>query len=206
MDIALSDATAKSNADGTYSLFFFGTLVHPAILSKIIENDGAHLSVQPAILPGYVIHHVVNEDYPGLVARNQSDLIMSRKGTEKANGVIEEQVVVAEAVRGTVVRGLTAMDVRKLDIFEGDEYIRVGVQVRADSAIPACSNDKRPRDESIGEILSSIDANKIAIMMQNEPEEFANVYLWRSSVERLEPRIWDFAAFTKSGKDRRWYA
>ena len=202
MAAALVDGSARSNADGTYSLFFFGTLVHPAILSKVIQNDGAHVAVQPAILPGYVVHHVANEDYPGLIAREQSDALINGRA------VVGETVPVAtaEAVRGTVARGLTAADVHKLDAFEGDEYLRIGVHVRADPSVPALANHKRPRDESIGKILAPLDADRIAHLVQTQPEEFANVYLWRAPVELLEPRAWDFAAFTQSGKDRKWYA
>jgi hypothetical protein len=201
MAAAPSDATAGSQADGTYTLFFFGTLVHPAILSKIIQNDGSHLSVQPAILPGYVVHHIINEDYPALIAKEHSDVLM--KTGQVMNG---KAILVAEAVRGTVVRGLSAMDVLKLDLFEGDEYVRIGVKVRPDTSVLAMSNDKRPRDESIGQILSNLNAEKIAHLIATVPEEPANAYLWRASVKMLEPRIWDFADFASSGKDRKWYS
>ena len=31
--------------------FFYGTLLHPKVLKRVINNDGNHLSVTPAILP-----------------------------------------------------------------------------------------------------------------------------------------------------------
>ncbi|UZJ57168.1 hypothetical protein CBS101457_006488 [Exobasidium rhododendri] len=205
-----TDTSAVANDDGTYTLFFFGTLVHPRILSNVIRNDGAHVQIQPAILPGYVIHHITNEDYPGMVAREQSDSIMKklRSSASSTNGNTQEApaVVVAEAVRGTVARGLTASDVIKLDAFEGDEYVRTGVNVIADDSVPALTNDKRPRDESMGHILSKLDTNRIAQLMKTQAQEFANVYLWKASIDLLEPRVWDFADFANSGKDAKWYS
>lgn len=202
MSPALADHTAGSQADGTYTLFFFGTLVHPAILSKIIQNDGSHLSVQPAILPGYVIHHIIDEDYPALIVREQSDILM-KSAVEVQD---EKAIIAANAVRGTVVRGLSAVDVLRLDTFEGDEYVRIGCSVRPDPSITAMPNNKRPRDESIGQILSTLDADKIDHIIATVPEEAANVYLWKASTNMLEPRIWDFADFAASGKDRKWYS
>jgi hypothetical protein len=152
-----------------------------------------------------VIHHIYNEDYPGMVSRKQSDLIMKRLHNGGA-GKQDQEVVVAEAVRGTVARGLTASDVIKLDIFEGDEYVRTGVKVIADNSVPALSNDQRPRDESIGHILSSLDAERIKHLMASQPEEYACVYLWKAHTDLLEPRVWDFADFANSGKDTKWFS
>ena len=32
------------------SAFFYGTLMHPKILKRVIRNDGAHLQICPALL------------------------------------------------------------------------------------------------------------------------------------------------------------
>ena len=32
------------------SAFFYGTLMHPQILRRVLQNDGAHLRICPAIL------------------------------------------------------------------------------------------------------------------------------------------------------------
>jgi hypothetical protein len=34
----------------SYSAFFYGTLMHPDILRRVIGNDGAHLKICSAIL------------------------------------------------------------------------------------------------------------------------------------------------------------
>ena len=33
-----------------YSAFFYGTLLHPKILKRVIGNDGSHLEICPAVL------------------------------------------------------------------------------------------------------------------------------------------------------------
>ena len=34
----------------TYSAFFYGTLLHPAVLKRVIRSEGVHLEICPAIL------------------------------------------------------------------------------------------------------------------------------------------------------------
>jgi hypothetical protein len=52
---------------------------------------------------------VKGEDYPAIVDRRATDMILHRQ--------LEEEEY---TTRGTFVSGLTIMDVRALDIFEGD--------------------------------------------------------------------------------------
>jgi hypothetical protein len=33
-----------------YTAFFYGTLMHPKILKRVIKNEGAHLEICPAVL------------------------------------------------------------------------------------------------------------------------------------------------------------
>jgi hypothetical protein len=33
-----------------YTAFFYGTLMHPKILKRVIRSDGAHLEICPAVL------------------------------------------------------------------------------------------------------------------------------------------------------------
>jgi len=33
-----------------FSAFFYGTLLHPNILKRVIGNDGSHLQICPAVL------------------------------------------------------------------------------------------------------------------------------------------------------------
>ena len=32
------------------SAFFYGTLLHPKVLKRVIGNDGQHLTIRPAVL------------------------------------------------------------------------------------------------------------------------------------------------------------
>jgi hypothetical protein len=34
----------------TAKAFFYGTLMHPEVLKRVIGNDGAHLEICPAVL------------------------------------------------------------------------------------------------------------------------------------------------------------
>lgn len=36
---------------GSKAAFFYGTLLHPMVLKRVIGNDGQHLMICPAILP-----------------------------------------------------------------------------------------------------------------------------------------------------------
>lgn len=42
-----------------YSAFFYGTLLHPAILRRVIGHDGQHLQICPALL---LVSHLAYKD------------------------------------------------------------------------------------------------------------------------------------------------
>lgn len=225
---ALVDASATpmswANDSDTYALFFYGTLIHPAILAKVIGNAGAHVEVCPAVLPGYALHHVRGEDYPGLVPQHVSEAVCAaRKGPISSSSEPRPQPQPLKAVRGTLARGLRLADVRRLDAFEGDEYKRVGVYVLPDKDVPALRNDQRPRDASMGQVLATLTPTRIDALISegakvststststehHQPTgEHTNVYLWNAApLDTLEADIWSFETFTASGKDRRWWA
>lgn len=85
----------------------------PEVLFSVIygrKNPGKVFedlhTINPAILEGHIRRRVSAADYPGVVAQE------------------------GESVRGMYVTGLTDANIEKLDIFEGDEYIRQKVTVR----------------------------------------------------------------------------
>jgi len=47
-----------------FSAFFYGTLLHPKILRRVIGNDGSHLEICPAVLlvSSVVLHSVKQDD------------------------------------------------------------------------------------------------------------------------------------------------
>jgi len=101
------------------SAFFYGTLMHPGVLRRVIGGSGAHLKWCPAVLLDFTRHQVKHGDYPGLVPYETSKSFFGF--------TLDDQD--ARSVRGTVVIGLTQKELELLDIFEGNEYIRQTVQV-----------------------------------------------------------------------------
>src|ERR1700712_5751731 len=89
----------------------------PAVMRRVIHGPDLPdsttrtlpntLTFTPAILSGFQRHRVIGADYPGIVPTPES------------------------TVRGSLVTGLTDGDMFRLDIFEGDEYSRRKVRVRA---------------------------------------------------------------------------
>ena len=92
------------------------------------------------------------------------------------------------SVRGTVVMGLAANDLRLLDIFEGDEYQQAEVEATlltqvASSVVDASGGSAHVRQT--GAIVSAL------------------VYTWSASLSRLEPRLWSYEDFLRD-KAQRW--
>ncbi|GAA5884190.1 hypothetical protein JCM6882_002172 [Rhodosporidiobolus microsporus] len=95
------------------SLFFYGTLCHAGVLTRVIGNEGTHLTMRDAVLLDHARLHVEGEDYPAVIAAQDGEKVMGRSLSEDEG-----------RVRGVLVTGLTDGDVRLLDEFEGDEYTR----------------------------------------------------------------------------------
>ena len=66
-----SDQHSSSNPSQTddtdedkksHSAFFYGTLMHPEVLLKILDSDGSHLEIAPATLQvrHQLYHHYIN--------------------------------------------------------------------------------------------------------------------------------------------------
>ncbi|TFK75220.1 hypothetical protein BDN72DRAFT_832572 [Pluteus cervinus] len=91
-----------------HDAFFYGTLMHPVILKRVIHNEGLHLSICPAVLLEHTRHKVQRQDYPGVVPYSRGKTLFER------DLELEER-----CVRGTLVVGLTEADLRYLDMFEG---------------------------------------------------------------------------------------
>ena len=165
------------------SLFFYGTLVHPKILSRVIGNDGAHLHIQNAVLDGAKLYHVKGAEYPGLLR-------------------VESSAASINAVKGTLVSGLTASDLRCLDAFEGDEYTRLGVSVIPDTAAPIETNSARIANAGsapLHAILSSLTPARIASLCSSPDKKVdAEVYTWTAGADRLEAKVWEFDAFAQT--------
>lgn len=92
------------------------------------------------------------------------------------------------SVRGTVVTGLSANDLRLLDIFEGDEYKQAEVEATLLTQL----------------ISSVVDASvSSAHALRTGSTMPALVYTWSASLSRLEPRLWSYEDFLRD-KAQRW--
>ncbi|EJU04710.1 hypothetical protein DACRYDRAFT_47945 [Dacryopinax primogenitus] len=96
------------NKDSGDNAFFYGTLMYPKIIKRVLNNTGNHLSVCPAILLDYTRHQVKHADYPGVIPYSQTRRLLDRELPESER-----------CVRGSLVYGLTKEDFSVLDIFEG---------------------------------------------------------------------------------------
>ncbi|KAH7884324.1 hypothetical protein F5I97DRAFT_1812660 [Phlebopus sp. FC_14] len=164
--------------------FFYGTLIHPEILKRVIGNAGSHLSICPALLLDHTRHQITasNCDYPGVVPYSQSRVMFDRELS------LEER-----SVRGVLVIGLSDEDVRLLDIFEGNEYTRELVSVHPLGPFLQL-NDMPPveMDSLVPATLPPIPPpNELA-----EPRE-ANTYIWCCPLTQLRPSLWTFEDFVK---------
>ncbi len=106
---------APTQTDMSHTAFFYGTLMAPPVLRRVIWGSQspptpAHaflLRIRPAILHAHERHKVKHADYPAIVPASAQT-----------------------SVRGTLVEGLTDGDIWRLDIFEGSEYKRMRVKAR----------------------------------------------------------------------------
>ena len=79
-------------------LFFYGTLLDPAVRRRVLGRTLSPRTQRPALLFDYTREHVAGRPYPMLVAHPGA------------------------VVDGVVARGLTTRDLARLDAYEGSEY------------------------------------------------------------------------------------
>jgi gamma-glutamylcyclotransferase (GGCT)/AIG2-like uncharacterized protein YtfP len=157
--INIPNTTMASEPD-SHSAFFYGTLMAPQVLHRVCHGSTSpsnplytthNLKTYPAILHNHRRHRVKSADYPAIVKHEGS------------------------SVRGTYVTGLTQNDIFRLDIFEGDQYVRVPVKAK---------------------LLTTVgDENGVGNVEGEEVE--AETYVWCDLREALEEREWDFAEFQR---------
>lgn len=204
----------SSSDDLRTSLFVYGTLIHPHILSRVLSgslqtrNDPEtqeqypHLQALPAILKQHELRRVKGQEYPAII---RSDEPLSQDP--------EQAVEPLPPVRGILVRGFTHAEITLLDRFEGDEYIRVGVEAIVPANEQPISNVERAKwtQEKIQGILDEmLPVDRVqSLLAGTEPSEqvSAETYLWVAPQGDLELRDgprgpWEFSLFSKSKSDR----
>jgi hypothetical protein len=160
----------------SHTAFFYGTLMAPQVLHRVIWGSQtpptpAHASllrIRPAILHAHQRHKVKHADYPAILPTNST--------------------CTSSSVRGTLVQGLTDGDIWRLDIFEGSEYARRKVSVRV---------LEQDSSNAMGDLQQTADKN-----VEGEHVE-AETYIWIAGAQRLEAEEWDFAEFVRD-KMKRW--
>ncbi|TRM64714.1 hypothetical protein BD626DRAFT_489686 [Schizophyllum amplum] len=169
--------------------FFYGTLMHPKVLKLVIQNDASHLQICSAVLLDHTRHKIKGEDYPAVVPYANGRTLFTHELTQDER-----------CVRGTLVRGLTARDLARLDAFEDDEYTREQLPVHPLSPFTSVQRD--------GEIESAGDTRVIPSTPPDLPETLAepalaHTYVWLD-VSRLEAELWSYADFVKHNAWK-WY-
>ncbi|KAK0204902.1 hypothetical protein DFS33DRAFT_1323683 [Desarmillaria ectypa] len=173
----------------SHSAFFYGTLMHPKILTKVIKNDGSHLRICPAVLLEHTRHKVKLEEYPGVIPFSRGRALFDRELTQ------EEKYV-----RGTLVHGLTNMDILLLDVFEGTEYTRGPVPVH-------------PLKDTINLFEYSVSKDDKHLVL-NPPALLppieklaeaipAETYIYRD-IKKLDAELWSFGEFVRLNAWK-WY-
>ena len=147
-------------ANENRSAFFYGTLMAPQVLHRVCHGGSQadnplyqthKLKSYPAILHNHRRHRVRYADYPAIVPHQGSD------------------------VRGTYVTGLTEADIWRLDIFEGDQYVREKVKPK---------------------LLTKVGNENGEGNVEGEEVE-AETYIWTPGDGELEEKEWDFGEFQR---------
>jgi len=165
-----------------YSAFFYGTLMHPDILKRVIGNDGAHLKICSAILLDHTRHHLKQADYPALLPYSKSRTMFNRKLSPEE-----------KSVRGSLVTGLSESEVRLLDIYEGDEYTRDLVPVHPLSAPTTLSPQIHGQQTSLPSAAPHSHCPSSL-----PPPIYAHTYIWCKPPTWLTPSLWSFEDFVKN--------
>ncbi|OIW30380.1 hypothetical protein CONLIGDRAFT_632439 [Coniochaeta ligniaria NRRL 30616] len=108
-----NNSTQPKSDEDTHCAFFYGTLMAPEVFFSVCYNNqevpaeiAKRHTFTSAILHGYCRRRVKYVDYPGITPDEKHQVF------------------------GTYATGLTDANVRKLDIFEGDQYERRTVKVK----------------------------------------------------------------------------
>ncbi|KAE8380796.1 AIG2-like protein [Aspergillus bertholletiae] len=178
---------------GDHVLFFYGTLMAPQILHRVIHGSPdpepwqkALLTIRPAILHGYRRYRVRGADYPGIVAAERKTTPSDTDSN--ANGTA--------AVLGTVVSGLTDGDIHRLDIFEGAEYEKGKVKVRILRESLSDKDGEPDGTDTDRHLMDVLDAAGAEFADEGE-EVDAATYVWIAGENALEDGEWDFEAFKR---------
>jgi hypothetical protein len=182
------------NQDKPKTKIHSGTLMVPQILHRVIHGQAdpepwqkAMLRFQPAILHGYRRHRVQNADYPGIVVVPETQTQTENSAPKPSAGT---------SVIGTLVSGLTDGDVYRLDRFEGSEYEKRRVTVRALQEKHGGEHGHAGEGGTVeSQLRGMLDAGAESA---GEGEEVSAVtYVYTAGRDTLEDAEWDFESFKR---------
>lgn len=205
--------TNTNTIPDTHTCFFYGTLLAPPVLYRVIfgtpQPDPLHhpsmkgLVFKSALLRGFRRHRVWGADYPAILPEGlgRSEAGANGDGSGVASG--KEGEVVEACVRGTLVSGLTEGDVWRLDVFEGLEYERRRVSVSVldvglDQAVDLDSHSTDEKTKEKDKTSQKQERGHVGARMVE-----AETYVWTNPREELEEEEWDFEEF-KRDKMKAW--
>ncbi|KAL4248068.1 Protein AIG2-like protein [Abortiporus biennis] len=173
----------------THTAFFYGTLLHPSILRRVIGHEGGDLKMCPGLLLEHTRHKIKIADYPAMIPYSRSKPLF--KGKELP---AEER-----CVRGTLVTGLNDEDVALLDTFEGDEYTRETVSVHPlTEFFPLSSKDTSHDSDIVPSIIPSVPP-----LDSLSPPISAQTYIWKSNGDHLlSTETWEFEDFIQNHESK----
>ncbi|BAU62655.1 hypothetical protein STA3757_00050 [Stanieria sp. NIES-3757] len=87
--------------NNSVNIFCYGSLMYPKVWDLVVEGK---YQQQQARIFGYGRKKIKNEEYPGLISTKQEDF-----------------------VEGIVYFNVSFQDLKRLDLFEGNQYIRIRV-------------------------------------------------------------------------------
>ncbi|KAI0247957.1 hypothetical protein BJV78DRAFT_860080 [Lactifluus subvellereus] len=171
--------------------FFYGILIHPKILKRVLDNDASHLRICPAILKNYTRFQVKFADYPAIVPSERSEALLGRELTPDES-----------SVRGTLVTGLTSTDIAFLDVFEGNEYIRSQVLVHPlgpFTPVPATSDSEEEGEETEDSLPVPAGISPLRRSAGEAAQTVpAQSYVWCVEEDsRLDSKLWSYEEFLR---------
>ncbi|KAK1226579.1 hypothetical protein PQX77_010462 [Marasmius sp. AFHP31] len=180
---------SKETGNRTYNAFFYGTLMHPRVLQRVIGVEGRHLQISPAVLLEHTRHKVKQQDYPGVVSYQVA----------QSENLVEQLERDERCVRGCLVTGLTERDILFLDVFEGSEYRRTKVETYPLEPLVDMSEYSKKDEASLTPANPPPIPQPGALPSPVETETY--IYLDPS---RLEHDLWSFDDFVKENAWK-WY-
>ncbi|KAI0951314.1 hypothetical protein AcW1_008384 [Taiwanofungus camphoratus] len=169
-----------------FSAFFYGTLLHPSILRRVIGHDGEQLEICPALLLEHTRHKVKHADYPAVLPYDKSCGLF----TDHERELTPEE----RTVRGTLVTGLSATDIEFLDVFEGNQYTRETVPVYPLGPFTSLSSS----DPSSSSSLVPLTPPPLPSLASLGTPLTTQTYIWAQPLSDLSPDLWEYADFVRT--------